>query len=272
MPKLSNLAVRVWTAAIAAPVVVYLLLWGPRWGFIALLAAACLVAAVELFQLTLSDQPLLKAWGVVATLAVLGVMMRFHDRPVAIMSSLAALVIGGLVVGLARPEPVASASARVGWLVAGPLYLGTLIGAIGLLFLKEHGRQWVVFAMLVTWLGDTAAYFIGKAFGRHKLYPVASPNKSVEGAIAGLFGSVAGALLAHFWFLPTLPLASGVAIAALAGALGQMGDLCESLLKRSHGVKDSGWIIPGHGGILDRIDALLFVGPAIWLYAEWLLP
>jgi phosphatidate cytidylyltransferase len=197
--------------------------------------------------------------------------MFFYDQPVAVVGSLVLLVIAAMVAGLTRPDPIEGASARIGWLIAGPLYLGALLGVIGLLFLRERGGYWVLLAMLVTWLGDSAAYFVGRSIGRHKLYPIVSPNKSVEGAIAGLFGSMAGALLARFLFLPSLPLTSGLAVAAFAGALGQMGDLSESLIKRSCGVKDSGRIVPGHGGILDRIDALLFAGPVIWLYAEWVV-
>jgi phosphatidate cytidylyltransferase len=267
--KPNNLAVRVLTAALAIPLLIYMLLWGPRWAFTALIGAACAMAALELFQICLPSQSLLQAWGLLATLALLGVTMFFYAQPLAVIGSLAVLVVAAMIAGLARPEPVSGAAARVGWLIAGPIYIGGLIGIIGLLFLGEQGGYWVLFAMLVTWFGDTAAYFVGKGMGRYKLYPLVSPNKTIEGAIAGLLGSAVAALLAHFWFLPALPLTSGITVAVIAGGLGQLGDLAESLLKRSSGVKDSGWVIPGHGGILDRIDALLFAAPVIWFYVQW---
>jgi phosphatidate cytidylyltransferase len=97
-----------------------------------------------------------------------------------------------------------------------------------------------------------------------------SPKKTVEGAIGGLGGSILGALCAHFWYLPSIPLVHAVALAIVAGALGQAGDLSESLIKRSTGVKDSGQIVPGHGGILDRVDALLVTSAVVFLYTLWL--
>jgi phosphatidate cytidylyltransferase len=96
-----------------------------------------------------------------------------------------------------------------------------------------------------------------------------SPKKTVEGFFGSLLGACAGALLAHFWYLPTLPLTHAIPLAVVAGGLGQLGDLVESLIKRSTGIKDSGWIVPGHGGILDRIDALLIVSPLVYLYTLW---
>jgi phosphatidate cytidylyltransferase len=272
MSKRSNLAVRVATAAVASPVLIYLLLWAPKWAFIALVALACLVAAAELFQLTLPGRRSLQTWGAIASLACLGAMLRYQQQPTVIGLSVVTVVLAGMVAGLVQPEPIADAARRMAWLIAGPFYLGSLLGVIGLLFLREQGGYWVVFALLVTWLGDTAAYFVGKTFGRHKLYPAVSPKKTVEGAVAGVVGSMAGALIAHFWFLPVLPLISGLVVAAIGGAIGQLGDLCESLIKRSVGAKDSGWIVPGHGGLLDRIDAVLFVGPVVWLYAQWIQP
>jgi phosphatidate cytidylyltransferase len=113
---------------------------------------------------------------------------------------------------------------------------------------------------------DTAGYFVGRRFGRRKLAPIVSPKKTVEGAFGGLAGGVIGGVIAHFTILPVLPLLNAVALGVVATALGQLGDLCESLIKRSVGVKDSGTILPGHGGILDRSDAMLFSVATVWLY------
>jgi phosphatidate cytidylyltransferase len=126
--------------------------------------------------------------------------------------------------------------------------------------------------LMFAWMPDSAAYFAGRAFGRTKLYEAVSPKKTREGFVGGLLGGVVGALLAHFWYLPQIPLAHAVGLAVVCACVGQLGDLVESLLKRSTDIKDSGNILPGHGGLLDRIDGLLFVAPLVYLYALWLGP
>jgi phosphatidate cytidylyltransferase len=123
--------------------------------------------------------------------------------------------------------------------------------------------------LMFAWFSDTGGYFAGRFLGKHKLYEAVSPKKTVEGALGGLAGSVIGALLAHFWYLPSIPLVHAIVLALLAGALGQAGDLGESLVKRSTGVKDSGQIVPGHGGVLDRVDALLLTSAVVYLYTLW---
>jgi phosphatidate cytidylyltransferase len=118
---------------------------------------------------------------------------------------------------------------------------------------------------MIAWFSDTAGYFVGRSLKGPKLYPSVSPNKTWSGSVGGLAGSASAAVLAHFVFMPELPLARGILAAVITGAFGQAGDLCESLMKRSAGVKDSGGILPGHGGILDRIDALLFAGLGLYI-------
>jgi phosphatidate cytidylyltransferase len=129
-----------------------------------------------------------------------------------------------------------------------------------------RGLAWVLAVVLATWVGDSLAYLAGRRLGRHKLAPGISPNKTVEGALAGLLGAAVTCVL---WFAASGlgPLWVGAAVGVIAGLSGQLGDLAESMLKRQAGVKDSGSIIPGHGGILDRIDALLFAFPAVYLAA-----
>src|SRR5205814_7971193 len=124
-----------------------------------------------------------------------------------------------------------------------PFYVGGLLATIALLRrdLGGTGPHFVLFTLMVAWLGDTGGYFAGRYLGRTKLYEAVSPKKTREGFAGSLAGAVCGALLAHFWYLPSLPLASGIALALFAGALGQFGDLVESLLMRSTGIKDSGW-------------------------------
>jgi len=133
---------------------------------------------------------------------------------------------------------------------------------------SQFSREWVLLALFVTFGSDTAAYFIGKAFGKHKLAPQISPGKTWEGAIAGVFGGIVIALLFTFsspWQLP-IDYLEAVLLGAVISVVGQLGDLVESLLKRNFGFKDSGFLMPGHGGILDRLDSILFAGAAAYGY------
>jgi phosphatidate cytidylyltransferase len=155
--------------------------------------------------------------------------------------------------------------------VFGIFYAGVLLTCVAALKRDgggNRGGDLVLFVLLVTWLGDTGAYFAGRFFGKHKLYPAVSPKKTWEGAIGGLAGSLAAAIAMKLIRLDHLTWVDLILITIPGAALGQMGDLVESLFKRSTGVKDSGAILPGHGGILDRIDAVLFFAPYLWFYLQ----
>ncbi len=154
------------------------------------------------------------------------------------------------------------------WTMAGILYIGWMLSHLVALRGLEDGRNWVFLALFVTFASDSAAFFVGRAFGRHHLAPRISPGKTWEGAAAGLFGAVIASLL---FTLPTplaLPLGYGQAIllGLAVSVFGQFGDLLESLFKRNMGVKESGKSIPGHGGFLDRIDSVIFAGLVIYYY------
>jgi phosphatidate cytidylyltransferase len=174
---------------------------------------------------------------------------------------------------LFRPGPVAgegasplSAADMVSRLVFGAVYVAALVAAIPLVRRFEHGVAWIFLLLVVTWAGDSGAYFAGRAFGKNKLYEKISPKKTREGAAGGLVASVAGALIVRQIGLPDLGLVACILLGAVLDVAGVIGDLAESMLKRSFGVKDSGSIMPGHGGILDRIDSLLFSAPLLWVY------
>jgi len=134
----------------------------------------------------------------------------------------------------------------------------------------EDGGYWILMAFAVVWGSDTGAYFSGRAFGKHKLAPRVSPKKTVEGAVGGLLASVTAVVIFKLTALPELAWWQVFALAVPANILGQTGDLCESLIKRAHGVKDSGIIIYGHGGMLDRIDALIFALPWFYFFQHYL--
>ncbi|MFT4975899.1 MAG: phosphatidate cytidylyltransferase [Myxococcota bacterium] len=156
-------------------------------------------------------------------------------------------------------------------LIAGLLYLPLLLSFIPLLRAHPDGLGWIFVMLSATWLGDTGAYFAGRFLGRHKLFERISPKKTWEGVFGGILAGIGGACLVKWIALPDLAWGHAVILGAVLVGAGVIGDLTESMLKRAYGVKDSGWILPGHGGILDRIDGLLFTGPVLWVYVYLIL-
>lgn len=152
---------------------------------------------------------------------------------------------------------------HLSWTLLGTLYLGYLFPHIDLIYRAPQGTQWVFFIVLVAATGDTAAYFLGMALGKRKLYPEVSPGKTVEGALGGALASILVGLVAAKYLLPTLPWFEALLLAMAISFFAQTGDLFESWIKRVFQVKDSGKLLPGHGGLLDRVDSLIF--PAVFM-------
>jgi len=151
----------------------------------------------------------------------------------------------------------------------GVLYIGFTLSTVASTRLLAGGERLVLFLALVTWAADTGAYYAGTLWGKHPLAPSISPKKTIEGVGGGVGLALLAALVAQIFFVPELSLTDMVILGLLLTAAGLIGDLCESAIKRRSGVKDSGNILPGHGGMLDRLDSLLFTAPAFYYYVTY---
>ncbi len=171
-----------------------------------------------------------------------------------------------MIARLFSSRPVDGALEDVAHTFLGVFYVAMLFSYQIVIRLGENGKQWLVFLYFVIWASDIGAYSIGIPFGRHRLYEKVSPKKSIEGFVGALVASAGMALLCRVWFMPPIGIAEAVWLALLLAVVGTIGDLTESLFKRAAGVKDSGIIIPGHGGILDRMDSMLFAAPVLYYY------
>jgi phosphatidate cytidylyltransferase len=207
-------------------------------------------------------------WGA-ATSVLFAYTIIFIDTATAMYGVVLLIVLGAMAWSLLQEDPLHDASSRIGWLLGGPIYVGGSLAAVALVRDFPPTGAWVFLAMALAWGSDTSAYFVGRKFGKTKLAPRISPKKTLEGAAGGLTASVVLAVITSF-FLPALGVVDAIALGILGGAAGQGGDLWVSVLKRSSGVKDSGGILPGHGGILDRADALAFTAPATWAYGHFI--
>jgi len=179
---------------------------------------------------------------------------------------LAACLLAIMIFRLFSARPVDGAIEDVSATFMGIVYVALLFGFQVSIRMGTDGRQWLVFLYFIIWASDIGAYSIGLPFGRHRLYEKVSPKKSIEGLIGALVASAGMALLCRWWFMPSIGMGEVVGIALALAAVGTIGDLVESLFKRAAGVKDSGTIIPGHGGILDRMDSMLFAAPVLYYY------
>jgi phosphatidate cytidylyltransferase len=261
----SDLAMRLGTAGVTAPLIIWSLYFGPPWFFPMLSVIACSFAAYELFAMVAPKHGALRLYGSLATLAVFAAIAVPFARP-HLAGVMIACVVVGMLMALMKPEPLEDAALRTGWAIAGPIYIGGTFGAIAAIFDRPYGGSWVIVTLFFSFLSDTAGYFVGRKWGKHKLSPVVSPKKTIEGSIGGLAAGLLAGVLMSLTLLPVLPLTHAVPLALFATAAGQAGDLCESLIKRSTGVKDSGKVLPGHGGFLDRADAMMFVSAVVWAY------
>lgn len=255
---------RVATAAVLVPAFVWTVLAGPPWLFAALVTVASGLAARELERLfRLGGQP---SYGALPVLLAPAVAASFAlpaaggPLPAATLAAAVALLLSAPLWRAPGPAMVPA-----GLAVLAVVYVGWLPGHAILLHRLADGPALVLVLVGVTWVGETAAYLVGSAIGRRPLAPVLSPRKTLEGGAAQVLASVAAAVaLGPLWLLPDWAAGRAALAGLLLGVVGQVGDLAESALKRSAGVKDTGGLLPGHGGLLDRVDGLLFNAPAFY--------
>lgn len=259
------LPARLATAAVAIPLLLALIFWAPPWGLTVVVTVLAILGVAEYAGLAFSAQPRERALAMGLGTAI-AVAAAYGPGPW-LTAALAAFVLGGMAwTVLARPD-LERGLGDFGLIAVGVLYVALLLPHFIWLHRLRGGPGWVAFVIAVGMAGDTGGYFVGRSFGRRRLIPRVSPAKTVEGAVGVLLGSLLGGVLANLLFLRGRAWSEIVALALVMGVIGQFGDLSESVMKRSFGAKESGWIFPGHGGVLDRVDSLLF--PVSLVYYYW---
>jgi phosphatidate cytidylyltransferase len=267
---------RILTAIVALPILLYTVWSHSPYFFVGLTTIAIMLALAEFYSLAtnVGCKPESLA-GYPAGLVVCASFVL--EEPALLVATLAALTIVSLAVALRRPDEMKQSLASVSATVFGVVYVAVLAGClIGVRMIVDAPRpestqiasKLLTMFFAIVMLTDTGAYYTGRSIGRHKLAPRISPGKTVEGAIGGFVTAVITGLLCKLSFFREIPLTHALLLGALIGAIGQIGDLAESMLKRSAGVKDSGAILPGHGGMLDRVDSLLFCAPVLYYYSR----
>jgi phosphatidate cytidylyltransferase len=253
---------RILTAILLAPLIVYAVGWGHQYFFLAVLSAVALLCYHE-YAGIVAGYGIAKP-GPVGYAAGLVVLLAPYEP--AFLLTVIALI--ALSLGLAGND-LTKGLPRAAALVFGLAYIfGTWRVSI---LLRGRSPYWLLFALLLNWIGDSAAYYIGRRLGKHKMAPRISPKKSWEGAAASLVASVVFAMLYLPRLIPAVALVPAIVLGAAGNVAGQIGDLAESALKRGAGVKDSGNMLPGHGGWLDRVDSVLFAMPVIYALILWLV-
>lgn len=257
---------RLYTAAALIPAVYIIIVHLAPWALTLLLIAVGSLALIELYRLSFQSRLNHVLVGVGSATFVL-TLARSH-----VSLTLPELLLGGAFAIAVTASFVTTSGHR--WNDAlitmfGVLYVGVTLSTIVSTRSLPTGEFLVLFLAVVTWASDTGAYYAGTLWGKHPLLPSVSPKKTVEGVLGGLVLAVAAALLAQWWFASQLSPSDAVILGVLLTGMGLIGDLFESMIKRRTGVKDSGGILPGHGGMLDRLDSLLFTAPTFYYYVAY---
>jgi phosphatidate cytidylyltransferase len=268
---MGNLAKRFATAAVLVPAVLAAIYFDPSGWAVAIFAAAVAGASLdEYLRMALPANEEDPAWLLrIATGAFGAAIVILPSRWTpgeALPPLLTAAAVGLGFVTLARPKHLAEAGRHFGVCLSGLVYIPLLMCVLPLLVRSGH-QHWITVTLCMAFFSDTVAYFFGRAWGKQRLYEAVSPKKTIQGSVGGILGSVmATTLVGMLWLIPDLPLWHAIVLGILGSVVGQAGDLVESMLKRTYGVKDSGNLLPGHGGMLDRTDAALYVAPLVYYY------
>jgi phosphatidate cytidylyltransferase len=254
------------TGIVALPILIYLIGFGPRWVFYLLLTCVCAAGLAEFYRMTAPHLPRPVRWSGFLLSLLLLLLVYSGDIYLLLPATVLFAFVPMACLMLLPHSPDPMNTGDMGRALLGPAYIALPLAMLMIVDRYPRGNMWIFFLLAVIFASDTGAFYFGRLFGRHKLYEAVSPGKTWEGAIGGVLSSI----IVAFWFLRILHFhpvdVSVLALAAGLSAAGQVGDLVESMIKRSHGVKDSGRILPGHGGVLDRIDGLLFAIPLLYMY------
>lgn len=263
----ANLNARIATAAIGIPLLLALVGWGPAWFFSLVVLFLAALALREYFSFVFPGRYGEQSFGVIFGLASAAAALGVEGLDLALtLSALFALL---LIVYLLMEGELEPRLQRLSWTLLGTVYLGLLLPQWVLLFRQLDGRVWVLWVLLVIMAGDTAAFFAGRRFGRRALAPRISPGKTVAGAWAYLIAGTAAGTSCAGWLIQDFHWLEALVLSAFLSVVGQLGDLFESWVKRVFSVKDSGALLPGHGGILDRLDSLIFAAVFTNLYIRY---
>lgn len=262
-----NLVIRIASAAVALPVVLFLIDQGGI-PLACLVGFAAAVLVFEVYGMALGALDPLQVLGI-AVGAALPFAATLWPRtfPGVALGLLAALLILLLAFHVFSGS-MERAPERTALALFGVIYGSLLLTSVIVLRQTPSGQKWLILTLVATWLNDTGAYAFGRLLGRTRMAPAISPSKTWEGFAGGLATSIAAVFIVKAVYFETLRLSDCFAVAIGASLLGPLGDLCESMIKRAYGAKDSGKILPGHGGLLDRVDALLFVAPFVLVYQQ----
>jgi len=256
---------RILAAVVGLAIVVPVLIWGGQVGLEVVATIVLMIGLDEYVRMSVPGNSRARGFFLAIGSALFAVLV--WGAAALTVPALAVATLLLLLFGLFSVPDTEKGVAIASRLGLGILYLPVLWSFLPAIRQFENGLAWVVLILVATWSGDTGAYFAGRAFGKNKLFPRVSPKKTWEGAIGGFVLAMAGAVLVAHLGLPEVSVFHALVLGAIVDSAGVVGDLAESLLKRAYGVKDSGTIMPGHGGILDRVDSLLFSVPAAWVYA-----
>jgi phosphatidate cytidylyltransferase len=277
---------RIISAAVCLPIVILIIWFGDPW-FSLLIAAAALAGTFEFYHMvktpSLSTEKnegtvihrSLICFGLIWSLAIALSPSILHYKAI---NSLPIIMAFATIISLTWilcQSPRERAFYKWAWIVAGVLYIGWMLSYWLNLRILEEGRNWVYLAMLTTFANDTGAFFVGRKWGKHQLAHTISPGKTWEGALGGLISAIIAAIvitiILNFISVFSVKYWQAALLGCLISLFAQLGDLVESLLKRNADVKDAGKLLPGHGGILDRFDSLIFVGPMVYYCIIWVI-
>ncbi|MBM4341149.1 MAG: hypothetical protein FJ110_16585 [Deltaproteobacteria bacterium] len=258
---------KVWTALLLIPPLVLIIALGPSLILTLMVLLITLLGMREFYNLALPDSERIgHVVGIILGL-VLSIIFSYGNPDILIPFIILILLVLCTFFMITSQDLLTTIS-KLSVTFFGIFYIGFLLSHVILIRNQADGRAWLLFLMITVWSGDIIALFSGTLFGKHKLYPKISPNKTYEGLFGAIIGSVVIGLLFAFFFLPNFNTVACILVTIGMGILGQVGDFTESMLKRGAQVKDSGSLFPGHGGVLDRIDSFLFSTPFLY----YLLP